>query len=91
MFTGLDDYDGRPRDTGAAAGGTVREAWYRGRLRRPGRPAGPRATTGEGTNGPDGRFGGCLAALDDCPRGSFAHTAPDPDVLAEDGMHVTPA
>lgn len=31
---------------------------------------------GEAVNGPGGYFGGCLAALDDCLRGSFGHTAP---------------
>jgi len=27
-------------------------------------------------NGPGGYFGGCLAALDDCLRGTFGYTAP---------------
>lgn len=31
---------------------------------------------GEAVNGPGGCFGGCLAALDDCLRGTFGHTAP---------------
>ncbi|MDT0468539.1 barstar family protein [Streptomyces gibsoniae] len=31
---------------------------------------------GEAVNGPGGYFGGCLAALDDCLRGTFGHTAP---------------
>ncbi|ROQ66073.1 barstar (barnase inhibitor) [Streptomyces sp. 840.1] len=31
---------------------------------------------GEAVNGPGGYFGGCLAALDDCLRGDFGHTAP---------------
>lgn len=31
---------------------------------------------GEAVNGPGGYFGGCLAALDDCLRGNFGHTAP---------------
>jgi hypothetical protein len=33
-------------------------------------------TLGEAVNGPGGHFGGCLAALDDCLRGTFGHTAP---------------
>lgn len=31
---------------------------------------------GEAVNGPGGYFGGCLAALDDCLRGTFGYTAP---------------
>ncbi|MET7687881.1 barstar family protein [Streptomyces sp. NPDC005483] len=31
---------------------------------------------GEAVNGPGGYFGGCLAALDDCLRGTFSYTAP---------------
>ncbi|GAA3074370.1 barstar family protein [Streptomyces glomeratus] len=31
---------------------------------------------GEAVNGPGGYFGGCLAALDDCLRGTFGFTAP---------------
>ncbi|MFL4952773.1 barstar family protein [Streptomyces sp. MMS24-I31] len=31
---------------------------------------------GEAVNGPGGYFGVCLAALDDCLRGSFGHTVP---------------
>lgn len=31
---------------------------------------------GEAVNGPGGYFGGCLAALDDCLRGTFGHTSP---------------
>ncbi|MFG2784266.1 hypothetical protein ACGFY7_41350 [Streptomyces prunicolor] len=31
---------------------------------------------GEAVNGPGGCFGGCLAALDDCLRGTFGYTAP---------------
>lgn len=27
-------------------------------------------------NGPGGYFGGCVAALEDCLRGAFGHTAP---------------
>jgi hypothetical protein len=33
---------------------------------------------GEAVNGPGGYFGGCLAALDDCLRGTFGYTAPAP-------------
>lgn len=77
---------------------------------------------GEAVNGPGGYFGGCLAALADCLRGTFGCTAPATllwrdastarehlsqsltpegrsydlfaaalEVLAEGGMHVTPA
>ncbi|MGW7069237.1 barstar family protein [Streptomyces sp. NPDC054855] len=31
---------------------------------------------GEAVNGPGGYFGGCLAALDDCLRGTFGYTSP---------------
>lgn len=31
---------------------------------------------GEAVNGPGGYFGGCLAALEDCLRGTYGHTAP---------------
>ncbi|WP_043664997.1 barstar family protein [Streptomyces xylophagus] len=31
---------------------------------------------GEAVNGPGGYFGGCLAAVDDCLRGTFGYTAP---------------
>jgi hypothetical protein len=62
-----------------------------GRRTRPDRPAGHayeldgRHVTdepglylalGEAVNGPGGYFGGCLAALDDCLRGTFGYTAP---------------
>lgn len=54
----------------------------RSRRDRPATPTNPTAATSptnalaEAVNGPGGYFGGCLAALDDCLRGTVGYTAP---------------